>query len=696
MIAALGCGEELPFIPQAAEPPSDAPLAGLVDPFVGTANDGQTFPGAVMPWGLASPSPHTTLSDLTTFVTGKIANAGYIHGEPSIHGFGQTHLSGVGCPELGAPVLVPTVGPVRTAFDEVGSTYARERAFAGYYAVELVDPGVFVELTATPRVGVHRLWFPTRAGDANVLIDVGTPVSWHRGDGHAAVVSAREIEGTVTTGFFCAKDNAPTVHFVARFDRDAVEQGNTEAGAFFRFDTQEGEPLTVHVGLSYTSVADARHNLDVEAIGSFEDLYAAAARSWQLELERIRVEGGSEAERGRFYTALYHALLHPNLRSDGVYTVFSLWDTYRTLHPLLTLAYPERQLAMLRSIVELTAELGRPPKWELIGEEVQMMVGDPAAIVVADSYAKGLTDFDIETLYPALWEAAHDPAHRPGLASYVALGYVPMDEADSLWGPVSTTLEYALADAALARLAEALGHASDAAELDARAAGWKALFDPSTGVLRPRFADGSFLEPFDADAMEGSMPLVTGGPGYVEGSAWHYAFFVPHDTAALVALHGEQQFAERLAWVFDSDRFVMWNEPDMAYPYLFRYAPAAASRTHRAARDAMQRFFGDGPAGLPGNDDTGTLSAWFVLSALGLYPDAPGTPRYTIGSPLFDRIEIHRAPGESIVIEALENAPDRPYVAAAEIDGVPLDEHVVDHAALAPGSVLTLHMTGTP
>jgi predicted alpha-1,2-mannosidase len=326
-----------------------------------------------------------------------------------------------------------------------------------------------------------------------------------------------------------------------------------------------------------------------------------------------------------------------------------------------------------------------------------MMVGDPAAIVAADSYRKGLTAFDVGALYAALWAGAHDAAHRPGLEGYVALGYVPMDEASHVWGPVSTTLEYALADASLARLAEALGKSADAAELDARAAGWKALFDPATGTLRPRFADGSFLEPFDPDALEGSMPIapgIDGGPGYVEGSAWHYAFFVPHDMRALVALHGERAFVERLQALFDSGRFVMWNEPDIAYPYLFAYVPGEKARVYPMARDAMRRFFGDGPGGLPGNDDAGALSAWFVWSAIGLYPDASGTPRYVIGSPLFDRIEIER--GGSFVIEAADNAPDHPHVKSAVLDGLTLDSGFVEHAAIEPGSVLQLTMSPPP
>jgi predicted alpha-1,2-mannosidase len=276
-----------------------------------------------------------------------------------------------------------------------------------------------------------------------------------------------------------------------------------------------------------------------------------------------------------------------------------------------------------------------------------------------------------------------------------------MEESRALWGPVSTTLEYALADAALARLAEALGHAGDAQELARRAQGYRLLYDARTGLLRPRNADGSFPEPFDPDALEGSMPWPqSGGPGYVEGSAWNYAFFVPHDTPGLIALHGPQAFVERLQWVLDTGRFSLWNEPDIAYPYLFDYVPGAQWRTQRAVREAMARFFGTGPDGIPGNDDTGTLSAWFVFSALGLYPDAPGIPRYALGSPLFAHAEIDLQPafypGTRLVIEAIANSAGRPRVARAEWNGTPLEEPFLDHWEIARGGVLRLPLEASP
>jgi predicted alpha-1,2-mannosidase len=720
------------FAPPIASAPADAPLAGLVDPFVGTANAGETFPGPQVPWGMASPSPHTTLTDPITFLQGTRSSSGYLHGEPRIYGFGQTHLSGVGCPDLGAPVVVPTVGEIATSPEGYGSAYADEAAHAGYYHVTLTDPGVTAELTASARVGVHRFWYPDRSGDANVLFDVGRSLSWRQGRGTVRLISDRELEGSVGVGLFCAQANAATVYFVARFDRPAVARGTWaggapsdaseatgRAGAFYRFATASGEPLGLVLGLSFVSTANARANLEAEVgAKSFDDLHADAARTWQAALGRIRIEGGSAAERSRFYTALYHALLQPFVASDvdgdyptaagsghdashPRYSVFSLWDSYRTVHPLLALVYPAEQLDMLRSLAGIARELGAPPKWELLGSEVNMMVGDPLPIVIADSLGKGLSDFDAQGLYAQMLAASTEPAHRPGVTDYLALGYVPMEQAAQVWGPVSTTLEYALADASLARLAAALGHDADVAALELRAHSYASLYDPGCGLLRPRWADGSWLEPFDPDATSGSKGMPeTGGPGYVEGTAWSYACFVPHDTPGLIALHGTGPFTSFLQRLFDSDRFAMWNEPDLAYPYLFQYLGSEHARTEREVRAAMTRFFTDGPAGLPGNDDVGTLSAWYVLSAMGIYPDAPGVPRYALGSPLFERVEIALSPaaypGGSFVIEAAGNGPNRPYVTAATLDGTPLGEPFVSHEAVVAGRVLTLQMGETP
>lgn len=705
-------------------PPAEAPLAAEVNPFIGTAGDGQTFPGAVVPWGMASPSPHTTLTTAVDAVDGLFVNSGYQHGAPMMHGFGLTHLSGVGCPDLGLPVVAPTSGEAPMVADAYASKYRNEVAYAGYYSVELGDQGMIAEMTATPRTGVFRFWFPAGTA-ANIVVDPARGVSWARNEAALSEgPTTEEIAGSAGFGGFCASSKGGRLYFVARLDRsadrvDVVDPNGEgrEAMALWRFDDAPAGPVTMWVGLSWVSVEEARANLEAEIL-PFEDARNAAALAWQQSLGRIEVSGGSRTDRTRFYTALYHALIHPSILNDvsgtyprfsrheigdagdaARYTVFSLWDTYRTVHPLLTLVYPETQLEILRSMQDMTLGANAPPKWELIGEEVQMMVGDPAAIVFADSYAKGLTDFDASAVYQVLRDAADRPEHRPGSAEYLELGFVPMELANVVWGPVSTTLEYALADSSLAKLAHAIGRDEDVDALLQRAASYRSLFDGATGTLRPKNRDGSFLDPFDPDAIEGSFAFRLGGPGYVEGTAWQYAFFVPQDMAGLIALHGASTFVDRLQWVFDTDRFVMWNEPDMGYPYLFTFVDGEAHRTQREVRVAMERHFGAGPDGLPGNDDAGALSAWFVFSAMGFYPATPGLPEYRLGSPLFERVTIHLSEahheGKTFVVEATDNSEENIFVAEASLHGEPLPAPVIPHEALTRGGTLRLQMTAT-
>jgi predicted alpha-1,2-mannosidase len=723
-----GCSDPEPGGPEAA-PPYASDVAHQVDPFIGTGGEGNTFPGAVAPWGMVSVSPHNAYLTAKDFIVErKMAPSGYRWGEPHIFGFGFTQLSGVGCPDLGAPTLMPTAGPVEPDLVSRRSAYGDEAAWPGYYATRLAGSGIVVEATASERVGLLRIRFPR--GESNILLDAGRSLSWLDGTNGVRVVGSSEVEGESETGLFCLRPNRQTVYFVARFSRPAQSTGTWRAGeagpewerrgadvgAFLRFQTEEDEVIEVRLAVSFVSVEGARRNLDAGP-KRFEEARAATFGAWDRALSRIRVEGGAGEERVQFYTALYHALIHPSLLSDvdgrhptmdgGTagsaeprYTVFSMWDTYRTVHPLLTLVYPERQEQMLRSIAAMAGEAKSPPKWELIAQEVNMMVGDPVIPIVADSYLKGLTGFDLPDLYPVLLGAALDtetkPLHRPGNASYRALGYIPMEEADAVWGPVSTTLEYAFADACLAALAQALGHDDDAKLLSAQAGSYARLFDAQTGMLRPRNQDGSWFEPFDPEAMQGSRSHVdAGGPGFVEGTAWHYAFFVPHDVPGLAALHGgEKPLLARLQQAFDEGHFTLWNEPDMAYPYLFTHFKGQAFRTSREVHRAMARFFSAAPDGIPGNDDAGTLSAWFVFSAMGFYPDCPASSRYSLGSPLFERVEIALHPayheGERFVIEAPRSSPAQIYVKDMRLSGKPRALPYLTHEMITRGGTLRL------
>ncbi|MBW2269239.1 MAG: GH92 family glycosyl hydrolase [Deltaproteobacteria bacterium] len=723
-LGTLGCGAAAPdpIVPSLVAPAASAPLALEVDPFIGTANEGHTFPGATRPWGMASPSPHTTRVPFESFLEGGMqANAGYVHGQPELQGFGLTHVSGNGCPDHGAPVIAASLGAPPTSPEAYRSGYDSEQARAGYYATRLARFDIWAEMTATPRAGALRFFFPA-SEQATIVVDTAKTLSWVEDRGAVRIVGPREIEGSVTLGHSCAAGNESRLHFVLRVDRNAIASGTLEGGsvsdaseatgdamAFLRFRTEAGDSIEVRVGLSWVSIEGARANLEAETDGkSFAELHDEAALDWQRRLSRVEVEGGAADDRQRFYTALYHSLLHPNLASDvdgsfirfvgnevgsvageARYTLFSLWDTYRTLHPLLTLLYPQTQLSMLRTLADMADSAGAPPLWEISGDEVQMMMGDPVPIVAADSFAKGLTDFDAEGLYQTLKRAAERPSHRPGITEHRSLGFIPMELRQDLWGPASTTLEYSLADHAMARLAAALGHEADAARYDAASLAYRNLFDVSTHTLRPKNADGSFFDPFDPDAERASWrPNRLGGPGYVEGTAWQYAFMVPHDIPGLIALHGETEFIDLLQWVFDTDRFALWNEPDITYPYLFTYVDGEWARTQQEVRDAREAHFGTGPAGLPGNDDAGTLSAWFVFAALGFQPVAVGTDEYRLGVPLFDRVILHLDPthhsGGRFVIERASGA----LSPQASLDGALLGSPAITHREITAGGTL--------
>lgn len=704
-------------------------LVDLVDPFIGTGGEGNTFPGAVVPWGMVSVSPHNALSTL-------LAASGYVDGMPEMTGFGLTHLSGTGCPDLGAPVVAATSGEPADGSQQYASEYRDQKASPGFYAVELSSFSIRVEATATTRVGLLLFHPGDGAERMNILIDVFEGLSWGDGEGEIALLSDSEAEGRAGTGLFCASPNQQSVYFYARFDRPASGSGTwsaatasgpeATAGVWFSFTDFGAEPVELRVGISYVSKENARQNLEAETEGKrFAEIREEAEQTWEEELGKIRVIGGSQAQRTVFYTALYHSLLHPNLISDvngqyplmgGAgkaiaegytrYTVFSLWDTYRNLHPLLSLVYPGRQLDMARTLAAMTVESGRPPRWELGAQETDVMVGDPALPVIADTYIKGLGDFAVDEAFQVMRDAALDPpadgSHRPGGRDYVDLGYVPMERAEQVWGPVSTTLEYAFADWSLARLAEALGKADDAAALDAQATGYRRLFDADTGLLRPKNQDGSWYEPFDPYALEGSRPYPrSGGPGYVEGTAWQYAFFAPHDLEGLADLHGGGEvLVERLQNVFDENLFQMWNEPDIAYPYLFTYFTGEAWRTQEQARLALEQYYGTDPEGLPGNDDAGTLSAWYVLSALGLYPANPVGGDYRLSSPLFDRAEVTLDPefysGELLLIESEPTGSDSPYVVSVSFDGEPLPGAAITHQELVSGGTLRFVRSDAP
>ena len=720
--------------------------AEYVDPFIGTTNFGTTNPGAVVPNGMMAVVPFNVMgSDLNRYdKDARWWSTPYEYHNRFFTGFAHGALSGVGCPDMGSLLTMATTGELEVDYRNYGSEYRDEEASPGYYAVTLSKYGIRAEATASPRTSVERYTFP--GGEGHLLLNLGEGLTNESG-AMVRRVSATEIEGMKLLGTFCYNPQKVfPVYFVLRVSKTPSAAGywkkqremtgveaewtpdngryklyteygrelaGDDIGYWFTFDDlQAGEQIEVRMGISYVSAENARRNLEAEQADgeSFDALREAALGRWNADLGRIRVEGGTEAQRRVFYTALYHTLIHPNLLSDvngeyplmersgevGVtegerYTVFSLWDTYRNVHQLLTLVYPERQVEMVRSMIDIYREWGWMPRWELYGRETFTMEGDPAIPVITDTWMKGLRDFDIETAYEAFRKSATTPGAqnllRPDIDPYIERGYIPLGfYAQDLAGDVSVShaLEYYVADAALARLADSLGHREDARLFRERSLGYRHYYDKEYGTLRPILPDGSFLTPFDPKAGEN----FSAAPGFHEGSSWNYTFYVPHDVEGLVRLMGgRRKFVEKLQMVFDEGLYDPANEPDIAYAYLFSRFPGEAWRTQRETRRLLERYFTVEPDGIPGNDDTGTMSAWAVFTMLGFYPDCPGEAAYTLTAPTFDRAEIDTPQGTLTIEKHGEG-----YIRRMTLGGRPLSKYRLTHDELLRGGTLTFEL----
>ena len=590
------------------------------------------------------------------------------------------------------------------------------------------------EVTSTRRTGLSRFTFPK--GRANVLLNLGAGLTNETG-AMVKINSATEVEGIRTVGTFCynSEDVRP-VYFVARFSQPASDFGtfkkmpaykNVEAdwvkfnnsykpypgylypmagdnpGAYFSFEQLPNQTLEVKIGLSFVSIENARENLEAEQPGfEFEHTRKQARKAWQNLLARIKVKG-KEEDKTLFYTALYHSLIHPSVISDvngeyplmgqagkdrsnePVYSVFSLWDTHRNLHPLLSLVYPELQLQMARSAVNMGKQSGWLPKWELAAMETGVMVGDPGTIMLADTYLRGLTDFDAEAAFELMLKSANNRNSplRPDNADYLELGYVPVDDEGPWDGSVSTSLEYYLADFNIAQLAKALGKDNVASEFQQRSLNYRKLYDPATGMLRPKHKDGKWLSPYDPELGRNFEPA----PGYIEGNAWNYRFYVPHDIPGLIALGGgEAEFQKRLNATFSTNNFDMANEPDIGYPFLYNYLPGQELQTSAKVRSLIAQHYSNTPGGLPGNDDAGTLSAWLVFAMMGLYPVTPGIPEYTLFQPTFDEVELrlNGVPAGATLKIKSASTPARQFL----FNGQPLPSPFIPHSQLVKGGEL--------
>jgi predicted alpha-1,2-mannosidase len=708
----------------------------FVNPFIGTSNGGNTHPGSVLPWGMISVSPYNSY-DTVSRSTG---TSPYYFGKKYISGFTHANMSGVGCNDLGIACFMPTTGQISFEQPRNCSAYSNEIATPGYYSVNLNKFNVIAELTATTRMGLSRFTFPE--GKSNIILNLSIGSSPKKG-AVVKMVSDTEIEGFKTIGDFCGIKNIQTVYFYARLSKSPKTSGvftganeypdfnrevaGNDIGAYFSFDTKENEAISVAVAISYVSVENARKNLESELSSfDFDGTRAAAELAWNHELSKISVEGGTYDDKVKFYTALYHALIQPSLASDvnGEYaamgsnktlkaegynrhTVFSLWDTYRNVHPFLSLVYPKRQSNMVKTMLGMYKEGGWLPKWEFAGNETFDMVGDPAVPVIVDSYERGIRDFDANLAYEAIVHNASvaengNPA-RPGLKEMLKYGYIPEDShfvlksndpngaykwanlnrLQLVWGSVSTTMEYCIADWNISQMAKALGKTEDYKLFYERSLSYKNYFNDETGFIRPKLTDGSWLIPFD----------LTAETGFTEGSTWNYTFMVPHDIPGLMKLMGgPKKFSEKLTECFEKKHFFMANEPDIAYPYLFNYVKGEEWKTQKYVRNCVNEYFFNSPGGIWGNDDCGTMSTWLMYAMMGFYPDCPGNMDYQIASPVFSKITIMLDPeyysGKTFVIEAENAGKDNCYVRSMRLNGKPYRKFILNHQDIIQGGKL--------
>ena len=719
--AALAIATALPA--QAQTGSADYDPVDYVNPFIGTTNYGTTNPGAVCPQGMMSVVPFNVMGAVegNRDKDSRWWSTPYEHNNVFFTGYAHVNLSGVGCPELGSLLLMPTTGELEVDYMKYGSHYTDEQASPGYYSNILTKYGIKTEVTATPRTGRARFTFPE--GKGNILLNLGEGLTNESG-ATVRFVNDREIEGSKLLGTFCYNPQSVfPIYFVMRIDKQPGDRGywkkmrpmtveaqwdstagtrkiytsylkemsGDDIGTWFTFDTREGETIEVSIGVSFVSIENARENLEAEQAGrTFDDLRQAARAAWRNDLSRILVEGGSDDQRTVLYTALYHFLIHPNILNDingeypamesneilttqgRRYTVFSLWDTYRNVHQLMTLLFPDRQLDMVRTMIDMYREHGWLPKWELYGRETLTMEGDPAIPVIVDTWMKGLRDFDLETAYEAMRKSATAPSAenlmRPDADDYFNLGYVPLREQYD--NSVSHALEYYIADFSLSRLAAALGKKEDAKLFYERSLGYRHYFCPEYGTLRPKLPDGTFYAPFNPEQGANFEPC----PGFHEGSAWNYTFYVPHDIPGLTRLMGGRKaFIDKLQHVFDAGLYDPANEPDIAYPYLFSYFKGEEWRTQKLVKELLAKYFKAAPDGIPGNDDTGTMSAWAIFSMLGFYPDCPGLPEYTLTAPTFDKVTIQLDtryyPQKELVIKTVRPTSDANYIKGIKVGG---------------------------
>ena len=709
--------------------------AELVDPFIGTGGHGHTFPGATTPFGMVQLSPDTGIE-------GWDWCSGYHDSDESVMGFSHTHLSGTGGADYGDILLMPIVGDIKLKpgskeNPDVGyrSRFSHDQEYAkpGYYSVILKDYDVKVELTATPRTGMHKYTFP-ESEESHIILDLKHGISDNVRESNVKVVSNTKVEGLRRSQGWAGDQY---VYFAAEFSKpfesygiaknEVLENGIDNADgknikAVFNYGTKKGDVIMVRVAISSVSTENAWANLKEENKGSFDfdKTRLKAKKLWNEELSKIEVKGGTKEEQITFYTSLYHTKIHPNLFQDvngeyrGMdmkihiakdhvnYTLFSLWDTFRALHPLYSITDQEYNNNFIKSMLVKYQQSGKLPVWELWSNETNTMIGYHSVPVIADAILKGYGNFDKELAFEAMKHSAMDDGQ--GLKYYKHMGYIPRElEANS----VSKTVEYAFDDWTIAQVAKKLGKQKDYEYFTIRAFNYRNVFDTSVKFMRGRDANGVWNPDFDP------MTISLFGSGdFTEGNSWHYSFFAPQDINGLIELYGGRKgFTEKLDHMFEQEavndnehahdvtglkgQYAQGNEPSHHVIYTYNFA-GQAFKTQKLVREIMNEFYTDQRDGYSGNEDTGQMSAWYVFSSMGFYPMNPVGGQYVIGSPIFDEVTIHLSNGKDFVIKANNNKPDNYYVQSAKLDGKEHDNSYFTHEMMMNGGVLEFEMGDKP
>lgn len=723
---ATACVTALVFSACTLFPVLRAQRASQIDPMIGADGGGNTFPGALVPFGIEKAGPD--MGDNT-------GNAGWLPKQP-VNGFSQTHISGSGGgAKYGNILLQPTVGIVAPA--DHASPAAHEQASAGYYAVDLTRYNIRVQIAAASRAAIYRLTYPA-SQHSNLLIDAAHCLSSYANQNEdqrfvtstVRIDSPTAIEGSSTiTGGWNYQTTDYTVYFYAETNTAASSSGtwsngqlhpgaasepaspHARNGAWLTFVTRDQQAIVVRIGISFMSVAKARQNLLTEIPNfDFERARQNAEAAWDKALAPIRIEGASDDDMRQFSTALFHTMFQPTDHTgenpvfqsgEPAYDDFyAIWDTFRTSTPLLTLIAQDRERDIVRSLVDIYRHEGWLPDGRSGGFTGRLQGGTNADTVIADGYIKHLTGIDWNEAYKAVVNDAEnkppDPVleGRSDLDSWRTRGYLTMEGTDR---PASKQMEYAANDYAIALMAKGLGKQDDFRKYTQRAENWRNLWDADasdhgfSGFIWPRHRDGSWKANFD--------PLLTGEWGsdaFYEGNAWTYSTYVPQDVSGLIAMSGgNARFVARMDAFFDlPGRYDVGNEPGFLAPYLYIWA-GRPDRTQFQIRRILTASYHSGPSGLPGNDDSGAMSSWYVFGKLGFYPNA-AQDVYLIGSPAFKRASIHLPNGRTFTVETEGNAPDKPYIASATWSGRPFNRAWFTHEELMQGGILRFVMSTTP